>query len=262
MNKPKISIIVAGIRNYNWEKVYQSILQSTSDTFEVIFVGPTDVPNSLRQMPNIKYIRDFGSPTRCLQIGVMLCEGEILACSADDATLSKNIFDDIMQSFEMMKEKYGDTNKNVIVTRYTEGSSEGMEEENYWKMGNSYPKCTFINDDWWIFNSSIFYRSYFENLGGWDCCFECTTAAHGDLGIRTYKDNANVYMLNKSFAHCDHMPNDTGDHGPVHYAQILHDMPLFSKIHNDPNMVDRTCIPLDNWKKVPSVWARRFNISY
>lgn len=261
MNKPNLSIIVAGIRNYNWVKLYESIQKSTSDSFEVIFVGPQDVPVELKSYLNIKYIRDLGSPTRCAQLGATLCEGEFLAWAADDGIVCPNIFDSIMQCFRDMEDKYGLTEKNVVVTKYTEGSGEGMEYDYYYKLNRAFPKSPYVNDDWWIFNSAIFYRSYFDKLGGWDCRFATPTCSHGDLAIRTQRDEANVYMLDKSFIHCEHLKDTDGDHAPIHCSQAYYDMPLYEKIHNDPNNINRINIPLDNWKNAPPIWSLRFEIT-
>ena len=58
------------------------------------------------------------------------------------------------------------------------------------------------------------------------------------------------------------MPGTSGDHAPVHYAQTEHDEKIFQEIYRDPAWkfdAIGNCVFLDDWKKTPSVWERRFN---
>ena len=51
----------------------------------------------------------------------------------------------------------------------------------------------------------------------------------------------------------------TGDHAPIHVAQLGHDEPLFRALYDDENSLNRTTIELDNWKSSPERWDKRFN---
>ena len=74
--KPELSIILPSIRTERLEKLYDSILTSTSRTFELVIVGPYPLPEKLRDLKNVKYVKDFGSPVRASNIAASLCEGE------------------------------------------------------------------------------------------------------------------------------------------------------------------------------------------
>ena len=50
--KPEISIVMPGIRPDNWSKVYESIKKSTKRTFELIIVGPYQLPPELAPIKN------------------------------------------------------------------------------------------------------------------------------------------------------------------------------------------------------------------
>lgn len=251
-NDIKISIIVAGIRNNNWFNLIQSIGEATQEIFEVIFVGPFNPPEELSNLSNIHYYKDFGSPNRCQQIGVCLASGQFLGWMADDCLFEKNTLQNVINTLNKGQEK------SVVVTKYTEGNCI-IQSNDYYKMGNAYPKSEYIPHNWWIFNSAFFYRTYFEKLGGWDCQFEGTCLAHADLAVRTQRDEASVIMLDESICQCGHMPTTNGDHAPMHYAQLINDEPLFQRLYQDKECLNRKYVSMDNWKQSPNIWKKRFS---
>jgi len=52
----------------------------------------------------------------------------------------------------------------------------------------------------------------------------------------------------------DHSPNDTRDHGPMHYAHLEHDEPLFHKIYSSPDCVNRIKVDINSWQHTEPVW--------
>ena len=53
-----LSIVVPGIRTHLWYRLYSSLLQHISDdAFELILVGPYNLPEDLCGHENIKYVR-------------------------------------------------------------------------------------------------------------------------------------------------------------------------------------------------------------
>ena len=180
MEKPEISIILPGIRPYNWSKLYDSIVKSTTRRFELIVVGPYRPPDMLQNdIYNFKYVKDYGSPMRA---------------------------------------------------------------------------SNFLSDDWWLFNVAIMHRSFFDSLGAWDCSFEACPMGHTDLAIRAQHAGANVAMSEFPLLDCGHMPGTTGDHAPIHYAQLGHDTPRFQQRYRDPEWVNKsTKIDINNWKNSPTM---------
>lgn len=261
--KPEISIVMPAIRPNNWKRIYDSIRLSTKRPFELIIVGPFGLPEELQLVANIKYVRDFGSPVRATNIGILLCEGKyIFSNHADDAYFIEGALDKNLDELILM----GDNIKNVIICKYSESENlsnvDRYQNDDYYKITNAYQlDKTLFSSDWWIFNVVIWHREYFEQFGGFDPQFEVCPMAHGDLALRAQQDGAIVKMTNFPLLHCSHMPGTSGDHAPVHYAQGLHDDPIFrNKYKNGMVGIDIKLNPM-GWKSSPAVWDKRFQVS-
>ena len=262
MEKPEISIILPGIRPYNWSKLYDSIVKSTTRGFELIVVGPYRPPDMLQNnIYNFKYVKDYGSPMRASNIGALLCEGKLVTWVADDAVLLPESLDKNIDLLYTM----GDDTKNVVVAKYYEGDDHDdkpLQPDRYFKVnGADCTRSPFLSDDWWLFNVAIMHRSFFDSLGAWDCSFEACPMGHTDLAIRAQHAGANVAMSEFPLLDCGHMPGTTGDHAPIHYAQLGHDTPRFQQRYRDPEWANKpTKIDINNWKDSPTIWKRRFLI--
>jgi hypothetical protein len=104
------------------------------------------------------------------------------------------------------------------------------------------------------------HTKFFNSLGGWDCSFEACPMAHTDMACRAYNQGAKVRLMDYPVLDCDHMPGTTGDHAPIHNAQLGHDEPYFRQRYFDPNWRKKYIgLQLDNWKDSPNVWERRFS---
>jgi len=260
--KPEVSVVMPAIRPYNWDAVYKSLEEScTKRSFELIIVSPYPLTPLLQEKRNVKYVKDFGSPVRASCIGAMLCEGDfVYPTHSDDSIFLKSSLD---HNIDFLL-KQGNEIRNVIVCKYSE--SKNCEHPDRWQ-SDEYYKLTIatpipkkhIPDHWLIFNSAIWHRKYFDTFGGWDCAFEACPMAHSDLAIRAQKDGAIVKLSPHPISMCDHMPDTSGDHAPVHYAQALTDQPLFMKKYSEG--LEGVAIKLDpmNWKNAPTVWNRRFS---
>ena len=91
--KPEISIILPAIRQENWDKLYDSIVASTNRSFELIICSPYALTPKLQDLKNVKYVKDFGGPTRASAIASLLAEGKLIAWLTDDAILKPNALD-------------------------------------------------------------------------------------------------------------------------------------------------------------------------
>ena len=79
----EVSIILPGYRDWEWKKVYESCKDSLNGvSFELIIVGPEN--NSGLSESNVRFIKDFGAPGRCFQIGASLASGKYLTWICDD----------------------------------------------------------------------------------------------------------------------------------------------------------------------------------
>lgn len=266
MEKPLLSIILPSIRPYNLERLYDSILEATVNSFELIVVGPFSLPRELEKYPNIKIFRDWGSPTRASQIGACLAEGKFISWTADDAVYLPNSIDECLQIL-LDKEKdigVGEFNYTVVSAKYLEGNSGSFstpnQSDSYYKLNGAYPASPNISNDAYILNVGFMSRELFEFYGGWDCQFEACPMAHADLAARLQYNNAcNLILLDKYVLKCDHMEGRSGDHGPICDAQTFGDAPKY--INKWKQNYITPIIEMNNWKDADMLWERRFGIN-
>lgn len=256
MNKFDISILMPGIRPQNWERAYDSARKATKKSFELIIVSPYSLPESLQNKRNVKYIKDFGSPMRCYQIGSLLCEGRIIfPTMADDAVFIEDSIDKNLELLDSM----GLNIKNCVVSKYSESENfshpDRFQDDSYYKLVNAYPVNQEItNKNWWIFNAVFMHHQYFSKLGGFDCNFQAACMGFADLAVRAQLDNALVTMSDFPILRCDHILSG-GDHTPIEISQVHFDTPYFKQKHavNFSLIVDR-----DNWRNAENIWSHRF----
>ena len=78
ITKPKISFILPGYKINYWMTVLQSLQQFVKSKFELIIVSPFPAPQEFMECDNVKFIRDFGSPVRAVNVGFSLAEGKLI----------------------------------------------------------------------------------------------------------------------------------------------------------------------------------------
>lgn len=262
MDKPEISILLPAIRKENWDTLYDSICASTKRHFELIICGPHSLTDKLQSLSNVKYVKDFGSPTRASVIASLLAEGKLITWLADDAVMLPSALDQAIDALYSM----GDDKKNVVITKYLEGThgARKINQPDYYYRINGregFRPCTYspyIPDDWLIFNTAIMHREFFEDLGGLDCSFEHAAMADTDLAIRAQCAGAKVQITQILAYDCNH---GQADHKPIEIAQLQFDEPLIQSKYRDPKWKDKIVIKQNftNWKEHPQVWKRRFN---
>lgn len=245
-----LSIVIPSIRTYNWYELLSSIKSSCKNySYEVIFVGPEKAEEQLPN--NVKFIRDFGSPNRCQQLGMIMSEGTVVTWGSDDCMYTPNSID------KCLKPILDDKTHQVVITNYTEAGSQAVENFN---INKCYPKCKNVRDEWVIFNTAFMLGGVFDYSGGFDCSFDVTCVGHADLAARVQALGWVPEVLNINLLSCSHMPNTTGDHAPVHYAQLTKDIPNYlTKWNND--FPPQYRIDKDNWKSSETVWSRRWQTS-
>lgn len=252
-----LSVCLAAIRKDNWNRLYNSIVDSIGDyTFELIFCGPhEELPEELQDKENVRCIKDLGSPTRAQQISMQDAQGRYITWTADDGWfLPDGLSSCIKQLDDNPKEK------KCIVTQYNEGGSDGLGDPNagmYCMNFHEPVRSPFYPNNYLIFNSVILPTQYFKDLGGFDCRFEVCPMAFVDFGARAQLDGMEATLTGVIFE-CTQFPGTTGDHAPIHHAQLEHDQPLYAKIWRSSSCLERLKIDYNNWENTPSVWTRRF----
>ena len=259
MNKPELSILMAGFRAHKWKEVYDSILRSTKRTFEFVIVSPHEtLPPELKQYGNIRHFQDFGSPMRAGQIAACMAQSDVwVYLMADDGVYLNDAIDNNVNLLYSM----GDNYKNVVVCPYFEGPNgyrKVYQPNEYYLINYHDASRAPVPNNWIGFNNTIIYRKFFEELGGWDCKYETCPMGLVDLAIRAQRNGANAALTNVPIIDFDWCPGDSGDHGPIFYGQTQHDEPLYKETYK--NGMDCLPIKIDmmNWKNAPSVWERRF----
>lgn len=237
---PDLSIVIPSIRIKNWPDLINSISKScTKYSYEIIFVGPF-YNDCIDDYTNIKFIRDFGSPNRCQQIGSLLAESEYIHFGSDDCMYKPSSIDNVMSIL---------TKTPIVICNY----SEGGNSQNTMKIIEAYGNNQYleIKDDWVYFNVPFMKLDIFK-LFGFNCKYQTTCWGHTDLAARIQKiiPKSSIVIHNESIFECSHMPNITGDHAPIHYS-FFEDKELFYLSSIDS-------IPL-SFKKSQSKWSKRFD---
>jgi len=255
-----LSVIVPGIRTHNWKQLYDSISEATSRSWEMIFVGPYQLPDELINKSNVTYVHMWGTPMKAQQMGLLLAQGEYLTWAADDGYFLIGTLD---TAFDLLNTEGTKDKKDILLGKYYEGENAtdhvGMAGDNYYRL--KWHECNRdlpgMPEDAPLLNVGLINVKYCKELGGWDAeKFEVCPLAYNDFAIRAYKDGANFIIQDEVMFKCTHMPGHEGDHGPIHNAQTLSDDFIFRNIYRQVN--DRVVIDVNNWSNSPTVWPRRF----
>lgn len=255
----KLSIFLAGIRPEKWLALYESFPNSTTLTdYEFVFVGPHGLPPELQNKENVRFIEDWGCPTRCYQLGLLHSRGEYVVYIADDGLFCPGLIID--KAFALIPQ----TKKGIVSFKYHEGPHTKKlikltSPDAYWTLGwhRFYRDAKYISNGYYLAMTALVRRDFLMEIGGFDCQIEQPGMSAVDLAIRLQNDGAEV-VLGEKFMDVTHLPGHQGDHGPIHDAHCHHDMGLMTKIYNDPANAQRAKIDFDNWKQAEEVWSRRF----
>ena len=283
-----LSVCLAAIRKDNWINLYNSIVNSIEDyTFELILCGPhKELPEGLKDLDNVSCIYDLGSPTRAQQISMKNATGRYVAWAADDGwflahqqpTRTSKLYLAVSLGACISELDAEPAEKKCVVAEYLEGGVNSIGRPMCFINRHEPVRSHLYPDHFLIFNCVIVPTQYFKDLGGFDCRFEVCPMAFIDFGVRAQLDGIKTIYKGVIFE-CTHSPGESGDHGPVHRAQIDHDEPLYQNIWNSdrdlrPDRRDqypekwaaanaaaaaRIKIDFDNWKQAPEVWERRFS---
>lgn len=256
-----LSILVPGIHNDKWFDLYNSVNQScTKKTWEIIFVGPYQLPIELQDKKNVQYFQDFGPPTRCRQIGLINATGKWIFYGSDDLTFLANSID---KAFDKLN-TVGIKDNTVLLGKYTEGKRDNPEmlSDDYYTF--QYHDSTrqiqqMISYKAWIIMAGLVPSALLKEIGGWDCQFNVCAVACLDLSLRLQNYGIDLVIHDKPFFHASHLQGNAGDHGPIAQSQLQYDMPLLHYIYNVQQEYKRIYVHLDNWKASPNIWSLRFN---
>lgn len=251
--KYDLSVLISGIRTHNWKEIFESLKTAcTKYTFEIVFVGPFDLPEELKKENNIKFIRDYGQPSRCVQRGLLECEGRLLFQTVDDCNFLNN-------SLDLAIDLYNSTcsEKDIINGRYFEGGDQMPLV--YW-IAHHHPSLRLpkIHPEWRIALQPIINTEYAKSIGGWDCRYEYCNAGQHDFVFRVQSDGGKIYNSPIEICNADHMPMYSGDHEPIERLWEENDFPLLKDMYGEQSPPREIKIDINNWKNTSEVWKRRF----
>jgi hypothetical protein len=251
--KYKLSICLPAIRTHLWEKFYESIDVSIGNhySWELVMVGPNDPPSFFDDKTNFKYLKDYGSPSRCAQIAVSMADGELMMWGSDDGLFVINAIENCIKKHESLNRK------DVIALKYTEGRNYGGRpmHPDYWT-AHHHPVLRVTEQNYKIICVGMFKLDYFREIGGWDCRFEHLNMNTHDLAFRVQRDGGVIYESDGIVCNHDWNPGE-GDHIPVNQAFDKNDLPLFRTMYST-NSERPVKIDYENWKDSPKIWQRRF----
>ena len=255
MSNYKLSICLPAFRTHLWEDFYNSVHASIGQeyTWEVVMVGPNDPPPFFSDKRNFKFLKDYGSPSRCAQMATTAADGELMMWGSDDGLFVENTIDKAIKLHDVIGRK------DVVALRYTEGENHkgGPMHREYWTAWH-HPTLRVVPKHYKIILLGMFKLDYFREIGGWDCRFEHLNMNTHDLSFRVQNDGGVIHESPEIVCTHDWSPNIyEGDHAPVQYAYDQNDLPLFQSIYLSDQLRE-TKINYDNWMDSPKVWKRRF----
>lgn len=247
-----LSIIMPGIRTHLWRRLYNSVSTSLNDEFELVIISPFELPENMRGLDNVKYIQSYAKVPVCLQIGTISAKYDIFCHAVDDSIFLDNTLSrclDILIQHGL---------NHVIGLTYQENTN-GMIGYDKWAVKNL-PEFHLpgIDRSWATFVQPMMYLKEFIALGGMRCNFEYSNHSHHDLAFRYQAAGGNITIPSFPVSVAEHMPERSGDHGPIHDAQMS-DVEIFNKLYSEEI---NPCIDLNNYLLENKIWKRRFKQEY
>lgn len=253
---PDLTVIVPGIRVKNWKKLYDSVKQAFSGSWEIIFISPYTLPKELVLLDNVRLIQSWRNPITCQQLGLLQSKGDYITWAADDGYY-------LPKSLDIAIESLKDKNyKAIVMGKYQEGDrlNDAMEKIDYYILSNHISmQLPFVPKNYYMLNCGVVSKKLLIELGGWDCeNFEVCPLSYNDFAIRAQRYGCEFIIQDDIMFACGHMPGHTGDHGPIHEAQTLRDHPIFEEIYRNPSAINRIAVSLNGWINTAEKWERRF----
>jgi hypothetical protein len=240
------------IRTHLIEAWYASLEDSCNrHEFEAVLCGPFKPPASVLAKDNVTWIKSFASPTVCAQMALTKCSGDYVFHTVDDSLFFPNVISNELDEIE---------HDEIIAMRYREGQDHtgSVLPSYYWYARNAYPRWGGVHPDWGICVHFMMDKGICIQYGGFDCKYDYLNHATHDLLFRIHNNENIEYRLSKQeISSASWQPNTTGDHSPIHNAQIFHDEPLFQKDWLQSNT--RAEITLDNFESQTLLWTTRFS---
>lgn len=244
----KLSIVIPSIRTDNWPKMLSEISRSVNGLdYEVIIIGPKNVEG----LEGYTFIQDFGAPTRAIQIGSIAATGDVMCWLSDDGDIYINT---LREAFESFVHDANTTIYDIMCLRYTENHEPRPND--YWVCGyHADLRLDGIDRNKLFAPVGMLYKSWFRNLGGFDCQFNHCNMSCIDLSLRIQNAGGKVILSPNFVGNFKWVRGDEGDHLCIHNSELNHDIPRFKQIYSS-NQKNRTVLNYNNWMFSSPVWDR------
>jgi hypothetical protein len=257
----KISLIIPTIHPDRLLELYKNFINSCKKhQCELIAVGPYFPPQEMVGIANFKFIRDFGSPSRCLQIASLIAEGEFITWCPDDVKMGEDALDKCIEYFEANL-----TENDGMNLTYSEGENFAgtqSEEESYW-IAHTHPdlRLAGIKDTWRTAALFLYKTKTFHQMGGLDCQFEHINLNAHDLAFAVQGRHGKIVNSPCKVFAVNWNPNPyREEYIPILSCYHQNDSPRMKHLYSNPNAATDRDIKLDNWKNQPALWPRRFKV--
>ena len=75
----EISFFLPAIRTNLWVGVYESLKKSCKKyNWELVFCGPFSLPEELKNIDNVRNVKEYGNVSRAVQVGVLQTKGKLI----------------------------------------------------------------------------------------------------------------------------------------------------------------------------------------
>jgi len=261
----KLTVLCPAIRTERWVGMYNSIDKAFSGTWELIIISSKQLPDELKDKPNINLVYSRRSPMGKQQEGLVQAKGEYITVVSDDSVffegaLDKVFADGIKEDITVMKYLEGPEFEFPRIHQI-ENPIQGRTNYDfmksdyyYWTDTHDSSKMRGIPHHSPILSVALIKRDLLIGIGGWECKFSSQAVGNNDLAARLMINGCKYEIKDIVVSKCGYMEEGSGDHGPIHYAQLEEDQPRLEALYR--NITDRKVIDIDNWKKTPEVWAR------
>jgi hypothetical protein len=209
------------------------------------------LPQEFAGKAGVKYLKDFGCPSRALQAASLIAEGEYLTYVSDDCIGRPG----------SLKRTLDNMTTDVVSLQYSEspgfrGQPHPIEYYNAWHHKDL--QCKWVNKDWKIPIIFLMKTSLFYDYGGLDCRFEHINMNLHDMAFRMQNNGITVGVSDEVVWDADYVHRNESD--PVINAFVNNDKPLFDSIWDEEEWNRPDKIDLNNWKDSPAVWKRRYEV--
>jgi hypothetical protein len=250
-----LSIIVPAIRQEHWIKLYHQTAQACKRyTFEFIIAGPYQPPADLHQLPNVKYVKDLGTPSRSFHVGTLIAEGKFLTWLSDDAYVYE---DSIDLALDLLMSK--NPEKDIVTMRYSEGPNHSGQAppDAYWTAAyHADLNLPGIERHWKICCVMMLSSEFYRCMGGLDCSFEHINMNVHDLAFRAQRFGSQIHLSPTLIMNCDFDTGRTPENSAVISAYYNNDGPKFKEMYLAPNKRPLQIDP-ESWRNTEVVWSRR-----